>query len=357
MGRRKGKGIKAKDLFNKSLITPIPVEGAKLTGAPEKERLPKYKQSGHYIDQKLTHNYERDHKGQLSLFESISPQTLEKIGQEEVIVEGIRLTVIEDRLLNSILRLLHEKSNKDRAGNLPPTPVDYGGSRELSPRVRLTPHELYTEVAGTKDYSGAELKVIKSTLIQLQDRKFLIIYKRRRRDSKGKELIDRIEEYQPLIKIVTYYEGLTQEEDEKLDQGDPQIKNEKGEIILGLNPIFIDQIDTKFIDYPTDINKLTAIASGGAKKVTTAITRLRDYFLRAITYNRKGNYLHRIDVDKLPYICGLETYIHQRRRRLIEARINEAIEACINLGLITKVTTTSGVGGQAQYEFTLNLEY
>jgi len=346
--------------LTEDLIQYIKVIQTGLKRAKEKEGPKKYKIGGHYLDQKLTHSYERDQK-QLSLFDILSPQTLDKIKEEEVSVEGIRLSVAEEKLLNSILKILQDKSTKGQAGNEPPSLEDYGGQKERAPLIRFTPHELYTEVAGTKDYSGEEMRYIKNTLLQLQDRKFLIIYKRHRWEKKGKEVkevIDRIEEYLPLLRIKTYFEGITKEEDRKLDQGDQDIRNEKGEIILALNPIFTDQINTKFIEIPTDINRITAIASGGPKRVTTAIIRLRDYLLRSITNNKKQKRATiQIDKDRLPYILGLEIFIKQRRKKLIELRTTEAIKACLNLGLITKVNEITGAEGQSQYEFILNLEY
>lgn len=319
----------------------------------------KFKQSGHYIDQKLQHNFSVLEKKQLSIFETINPQLQNKIKNrinDEIIVEGIRITTAEDRILNAILKLLHDKSDdkKDFKGNLPPdTHLQYGGRSTYLPKLRFTPAELYKEYTGSQDYSGAEVQYIKDTLKALQDHSFLIVYKRRYWKDKT-EVVDRIEEYMPLIKIITYYEALTIEEDKKLDNKDYSITNEKGEIILMLNPIFIDQIDTKFIEYPTDINKLTAIASGGGRKVTESIIRLRDYLLREISSKHEKA---TVNTDTLPFILGLDNYIKQKRRKLINIRVDEALDAVTKMGLITKVNKITGAKGQNKVEFFLNLDF
>jgi hypothetical protein len=319
----------------------------------------KFKQSGHYIDQKLQHNFSLIEKKQLSIFETINPQLQNKIKDrinDEIMVEGIRITPAEDRILNAILKLLHDKSDdkKDYKGNLPPdTHLQYGGRPTYLPKIRFTPAELYKEYTGSQDYSGAEVQYIKDTLKALQDHSFLIVYKRRYWKDKT-EVIDRIEEYMPLIKIITYYEALTVEEDTKLDNKDYSIADEKGEIILMLNPIFIDQIDTKFIEYPTDINKLTAIASGGGRKVTESIIRLRDYLLREISSKHEKAV---INLDTLPYILGLDNYIKQKRRKLINSRVDEALDAVMKMGLVTGVNKITGAKGQDKIEFTLNLNF
>lgn len=310
----------------------------------------KFKTSGHYIDQKLKHNFENEKKGQLNLFEIISPKIRSQI-TNEVIVEGIRISVAEDKLLNSILKLLHFKSN--HKGNMPSEKLLYGGQLTEYPVLKVTPSELYKEFTNRNDYSGKDIQNIKEIFKDLQERKFLIIYKRHRKNEKGIKVIDRIEEYQPLIKVMNYYEELTEHEDSILD-AKGSIGSDRGEIILMLNPIFVDQIDTKFIDYPTDINKLTSIAAGGPKKVTESITLLRDYLIREISSKRKKTI---IDVEKLHYIIGLEKYIKQKRKKLINERTSEAIEAITNLGIISKTEYIKGSKDQEQIIFYLNSDF
>lgn len=315
-----------------------------------------YKQSGHYVDMKLKHNYGLDKKG---IIDNLTESRIKNMLKDEVVVSGIKVEVSEDRLLNSILKLLHNKSDIREGsenyykGNMPSQKNMYAGKVVDYPVLNFSPSELYKEYTGTKNYSGAEAKYIKETLLRLQDKKYLIIYKRHKFDEKGNKTIDRIEEYQPLIKVITYYENISSEEDLKLDKGE-SISDEKGKIVVCLNPIFIDQIDTKFIEYPSGINQKTIIACGGAKRVTDSIIRMRDYLLRE---QSNKHFITEINEEKLGYILGLDSYIKQKRKGMIKKSIDKAIEFAFNFGILKKVETIDGSEGQNKFRFILNTEF
>ncbi|MEG1542838.1 MAG: hypothetical protein RR302_04595 [Victivallaceae bacterium] len=105
----------------------------------------------------------------------------------------------------------------------------------------------------------------------MKQKKVLIKYDRIKKIKNGKDLTDRIEDFQSLIKIILFMPDLTLEEKERLDKGDNSIRDAKGEIVIALNPIFTDQIDTKFIEFPIDTNRRLVIAAGGHNKVTASV--------------------------------------------------------------------------------------
>lgn len=310
-----------------------------------------FKISGHYIDQKLKVTDERHAE---KLFNSLSPQTRDKVKDITVLVQGIRLNPFEERLLNAVIKLLNLKSDRSLKGNLPAAKNLYGGTLTDYPKLRITPHEFYSEVMSTKDYSGKDVQNIKEALMRLEEKKFLIMYQRHRQEQRGKnmvELIDVIEEYQSLIKVLVYYEGLTKSELNLLHSEEEAAIRSKGEIITLLNPVFIDQIDTKFIEYPDNVNLQTAIAAGGYRKVTTAMTQLRDYLLRAMSGNN-GN-KHIIDEQTLIGVLDLGKYAKQGRRALVKSRIEESIDLCKKINILESHREIIGVKGQLQYEFIL----
>lgn len=316
----------------------------------------KFKQSGHFVDQKLKHNFDMDKK-QISLFDILeTPRLRNEVIKDETIVIGIRLTQAEDRLVNTVINLLNKKSYGDYNGNLPAEKKPYGETREHYPRLRITPAELYKEYTNNDDYSGRDMLFIKETLISLQNKNFLIIYRREHwiENKKGEKekRISRIEEYQPLIRVVTYYDKLTEEQDKSIKPG--QVISENGEVILELNPVFTDQIDTKFIEYPSDINELTALASGGSRNVTESNIRMRDYLMRAISARDDET---EIDLEKLPYILGLDKYIKEKRKKRINQRIDEAIKFSQKIGLTKEVRKETGARGQYKYVFVLNTDF
>jgi hypothetical protein len=121
-----------------------------------------------------------------------------------------------------------------------------------------------------------------------------------------------------------------------------------------LNPIFTDQIDKKFIEYPEDTNRRLVIAAGGHKKVTASMSRLMDYLLRDISAKR---YRSEINEDKLPYMLGLEKYIEQRQKKKLQERIEKDIQANINLGIILSVEKRPNTTGGLKWVFHLNKDY
>jgi uncharacterized protein YunC (DUF1805 family) len=265
-----------------------------------------------------------------------------------------------------LYKLLHEKSenkNKDSdlfySGNEQPQLVPYGGKSQEAKAVmlRLRPAELYKEYLGDDDYSGKEISNIKSVLHGLNQKKFLIIYDRKRIVLSGKtkeNRTDRIEEFASLIHIVSYIEDMTDAEVQSLNSGDESVRERKGELIIALNPLLTDQISSKYVEYPTDINKRTMIASGGHLHVTESINALRDYMLREMSNKR---YKCEINFDRLPYILKLDNYIKNYRKKLIQQRVEGAIKAVRNLGIILDVEITDGARGQKKYIFTLNKDF
>lgn len=320
-------------------------------------KTPTYIQSGHYGDMKLKHNYKEIKKGIDTTidFEDIG---LAEFIREEKVVLGIRLSVSEDRVLNSILKLLHDKSDRNLGsenffrGNLPVEKNRYGGQIVDFPVLKFSPSELYKEYIGKNDYSGAEAIHVKETLVNLASKNFLFIYKRHKFDEKGNELLDRIEEYQPLLKIIQYYENITPQEDLELDNN--KKLSEKGTIVVSLNHIFIDQIDTKFIEYPNDINQKTVIASGGVRKVTESNIKIRDYFLRELS---NGHSTCEINDDKLPYILGLDNFIKAGKKKRIEKKVLDSITFALNLKIISNYEIISGSQSQDKYKFYLNTSF
>ena len=183
----------------------------------QKKQPRKVRQSGHYVDSKL--QYPAPDK-QLP--------TKELAGTVKVF--GINLTPSEDKLMNVIYKLLHDKSVSNDitsdlfyTGNEPPLIIPYGDKQEKvsAPMLRIKPSELYKEYLGKNDYSGKEIKTVKTLLLGLNEKKFLIRYDRKRkviRKNKEEEILtDRIEEYRSLLRIQSFIEGLTEKEIKRLD--------------------------------------------------------------------------------------------------------------------------------------------
>ena len=333
------------------------------------KRNSKFRHSGHLVDQKL--KYSDPSKSNMPLLDLLSKETKEKIHNSPSVdtfrMEGIRLTPPQDKLINALVKLLHEKSeNKDEAsenfytGNIKGDLVPYGGDgqKARSAAIRITPTELYKAYMDNEDYSGADIKFIKGVLQDTAEQKFLLIYERRKevRNEKGKKevRINRVEDFQSLIKIISFFEGLTEDEKRKLDKGSHDIREKRGELVIAFNPILTDQINTKYIEYPSDINRKTVIAAGGHRFVTESMIALRDYMFREISNKR---YVVEINEDKFIYLLKLDNYIRAKRKKLIQQRVDGSIQFGRKLGLIESYERVIGAQGQWKYHFCLNEKF
>ena len=326
----------------------------------------KFRQSGHFVDQKLKTAIPEK---QTTIFDILSTETKEKIHQHgvEMRTEGIRLTPPQDKLMTALMRLLHEKSETRNeksphfySGNVETQIVPYGGQgkESKSATIRIYPSELYKAYLDSDDYSGADIKFIKSVLQDTEQQKFLLIYERKYQIStvKGtkKTITDRIEDFQSLFKIIRFYEGLTDEEKKELDQGNEELRERRGELIIAFNPILTDQINSKYVEYPEDINRRTMIAAGGHKLITESTIALRDYLLRDMSNKRKTT---EINEEKLTIILKLENYLKEKRKKRVEQRITSSIQTVKNLGLITHHERIIGSSCQWKYIFHLNQDF
>ena len=332
------------------------------------KRSEKIRASGHYWDNKLKYHHPAKNKDQLTIFDLLEkPETKQKIEKVdyEVSAIGITLTPGENKLMTALIKLLHDKSeNQDResekfySGNYRPLQLipNYGGTGEeiRAPVLKIKPAELYKAYLDDNEYSGKEIKIIKNLIDSLASKKFIIRYMRRKiveKNGKKERLTDLIEDFQPLIRIIRYTPDLTDAELDSFNKNGHVAVEKKGEYIIGLNPVIIDQISTKYIEFPRDIEKRTADAAGGPMKVSESDVSLRDYMLRELSNKR---YQCEINEDKLPYILKLDKYIEHRRKKMIQQKVDKAIQVCKNLDLLKSVEIELGKKGQSKFIFHLN---
>jgi hypothetical protein len=333
---------------------------------PDPLKTCKFRQSGLFIDQKVKISYPRK---QRLLFEMLSSETRDKMSTQslEIRAEGIRLTPSQDRLITALMRLLHEKSeNKDEkspyfyTGNGIAQIVPYGGKGQegRSAIIRIRPAELYKAYLDSTDYSGASIRSIKSLLQDTEQQKFLIIYERKyeivTNNGKRSNRTDRIEDFQSLFKILRFFEGLTDEEKKAIDSGNEDVRERRGELVIAFNPLLTDQINSKYIEYPADINRRTVIAAGGYKRITAGVNTLRDYVLREISCKRSHS---EINEENLIHLLRLDNCLKEKRHKRIEMGIQSAIQAIKNLGLILTHERVLGAASQWKFIFHNNLDF
>ena len=315
----------------------------------------KFKRSGHLTDQILKYNYPKDKSSQLSLWDALGDGTkidIEVAGVEITeVVEGIKLTPSETKVIDSLCKLLHENSQTLEpkkegyyTGNLNPELVEYGDGKTSAPKLAFTLYELTKEYKGGEDIGGKDVDNVKQILTELNNKQFLIRYTETTKGKRGEWIKKEYEAFRRLIDV----------DRATLSYGVGDIEHyKKTETIILLNPIFRRQIDSKFILYPNDINKRTIIAYG-SHNVSDIALRLRDYLMRELSSKR---YTPEINLDKLYYLLA-EKWMRESRKKKVKEYTEKALEVVTGLGILENYKiVTAKTTGEPKVVFTLNKDF
>jgi hypothetical protein len=332
----------SKSKFKINLPTPL---------GDEVEKKGKFRRSGHLTDQILKYNYPKDK--QPSLFDNLQTETLKNIEVAGVevaqIVEGIKLSPSETKVIDCLCKLLHETSQTSDtkkedyySGNIGYELVTYGGDENTpAPKLGFTLYELTKEYKGGEAVGGKDVENVKQILTDLDSKRFLLSYTETTRIVDGGRIERKIEDFRKLIHILKISQTEYNKEDIELSK--------KEETVILLNPIFRRQIDSKFILYPNDINRRTIIAYGSHNLSDIAL-RLRDYLIREISSKR---YQPEINLDKLYYLLA-ERWMRESRKKKVKEYTDKALETVIALGLLLSYEITTASTGEPKVVFTLN---
>jgi hypothetical protein len=323
----------------------------------------KFKRSGHLTDQILKYNYPKDK--QPSLFDNLQSETKKDIEITGVdiaeVVEGIKLSPPETKIIDCLCKLLHENSQNLDAKkedyysgnakveinpetNKPENLIVYGGVLETAPKLAFTLYELTKEYKGGEYVAGKDIENVKQILTELDNKRFLLSYVETTRKKDGGRIERKIEDFKKLIHIVKISQTEYSKEDIELSK--------KEETVILLNPIFRRQIDSKFILYPNDINRRTIIAYGSHNLSDIAL-RLRDYLIRELSSKR---FQPEINLDKLYYLLA-EKWMKESRKAKVKQYTDKALETVKALGLLLSYEIKTGATGEPKIVFTLNKDW
>lgn len=324
--------------------------------ANEVEKKGKFRRSGHLTDQILRYNYPKDKNYQLSIFDSLQERTKKDIAINGVeiteIVEGIKLSPSETKVIDCLCKLLHETSQTSDAkkedyysGNTSYELVEYGGDKNTpAPKLAFTLYELTREYKGGEYVGGKDIENIKQILTELDSKRFLLSYVETLRKKDGGRIERKIEDFKKLIHIVKISQVEYSKEDIELSK--------KEETVILLNPIFRRQIDSKFILYPNDINRRTIIAYG-SHNLSDVSLRLRDYLIRELS---SKHYQPEINLDKLYYFLA-EKWMRESRKKKVKQYTEKALETVKALGLLLSYEIKTGATGEPKVVFNLNKDW
>jgi hypothetical protein len=314
----------------------------------------KFKRSGHLTDQILKYRYDKDNSPQLSfIFDSLTDGTKKDIIanseiKREEIVEGIKLSPSEQKVIDCLCKLLHEKSqtlepNKDNyySGNVGYELVEYGDKNTPAPKLAFTLYELTKEYKGGESISGKDVENVKNVLKELDNRRFLLSYIETVFIKGGGRVENKIEGFKKLIDILQLSQTKYSGEDIELSK--------KEETIILLNPIFRRQIDSKFILYPNDINRRTIIAYG-SHNLSETVLRLREYLTKEHSLK---HYNSEINVERLYYMLN-EKWMRESRKKKVKEYVDKALETVKTLGLLLSYEIKTGATGEPKIVFNIN---
>ena len=332
--------------FKVDLPKPIPAEELKKA---------KIKRAGHLTDQLLKYNYPKDKTTQLSIFDSLQEDTKKEIRIAKVerseIVEGIKLSPAETKLIDSLCKLLHEKSQTSEpgkkdyyTGNVGSELVEYSGAKDIAPKLAFTLYELTKEYKGGEAISGKDVDNVKAILTELDNRKFLLSYVETVHKKGGGRIERKMEDFRKLIHIVKISQTEFNREDIELSK--------KEETVIMLNPIFRRQIDSKFILYPPDLNKRSIIAYG-SHNISEVTLRLRDYLIRELSSKR---YQPEIGLERL-YFLVAEKWMREGRKKKVKEYLDKAQETVKALGLLLSYQIKQAGNGEPKVVFSLNKDW
>lgn len=327
----------------------IPIVDKEKINTPKTD---KYRRSGHLTDQILKYSYPGDKNKQLSIFDTLENSTKKIIEESssikvDEIVEGIKLSPSETKIIDCLCKLLHETSQTSDAnkntyysGNLNYELEKYGGETTPAPKLAFTLYELTKEYKGGENISGKDVDNVKQILTELDSKRFLLSYVETTIKKDGGRIEKKIEDFKKLIHIVKISETEYNKDNIELSK--------KEETVILLSPIFRRQIDSKFILYPTDINRRTIIAYG-SHNLSEITLRLREYLMREQSYKR---YKAEISLNKLYYLLA-EKWMRESRKTKVKEYTQKALDTVIALGLLSSYKIETGASGEPKVIFTI----
>jgi len=277
----------------------------------------------------------------------------EAMGEEEakdsdIAVTGLDLSVSE--ALHAIQILLDRTSYR---GNMPGREVDLSDTpwkwRGTLPSISIT-HSDYFEAyglqrAGDGRYRGRQTEEALKALDNLTEPR-RIIYERKRRRGKGKarrQVSDIIVRKSAPISLWKGYRGLEEEEAARVRAGQ-EVSHRVTKLVIEAGPLLMDGIDDDFwllkpITLHDEIQEVL-----GSRRISRAVSLFIEWLLTLSLPQI------RIGKENLAIKLRLDYLIEQRKKSLLDKRLQEAIDTALELEYLQGYEEDAlGV-----YHFTLN---
>jgi hypothetical protein len=316
-----------------------------------------FRSSGHMRDLMLNKSDENE---TTPVFDTLRKETKELIQKKSVSIDlinqrgvRIKLSGSEWKMIDVLCELLHEQSinnNEPKENDFYTSrhgeeTILYGGIKAPTERLIFTLYEITKKYKGEKERpSGKDIQIVEKILREWDsnlEKRVLIKYLRETIKPDKSKVIYKIETFQPLIQIA-------QENMTKYDPNGNEIESSNETVIL-LNPIFRDQIETKYINYPIGLNKRMIEAWGG-HDIPEITFKLRDYLAREYSSKR---FKCEIGLEKLYWQLS-EKCVKQRNKKRIQTYLEKSVEAMKRLGLLNEYLLETNKKGEPKAVFILN---
>jgi hypothetical protein len=328
--------------------------------AQDKKPRKSYRLSSHLSEQIV--------KGpQLSLFEQALQEVSSEPASKKIYLD---LNTNEQMVVLALGKALHLLSQTDS----PEAPDYYMGNRDEIPQIHQTPTETKHPVVKDDEYttlpvpqimtstqmvareymggvapSGADKRTVEKLLRNLATRHFKISYVKKStlKDRHGKPVIreQAVAQKRPLIFIDTYT-------DKRTPEGGPS--QEKKKLLVTFNPVFIDEIQTKYSEFPEDyIKRLRENWPG--RTIPKVLLQLGLY-LNQVRSGRNNNLEpHEIYIPNL--MNKLDPANYKIRKTQTVEQVQACLDCCIKCGFISSWKKGPGATGELKYFIYINKKW
>lgn len=326
-------------------ITDI-IEGVR---KPQKKT---FRQAREIIDNKLDRSLNKD---QQTVFDSTP------------IIKGLDLDQSEDRILQVLSLLLHEKSeNKDQKspyyymGNYEKGIVSVNQVEMETARMAISPHEFYSKYYGKDSYNSEHIKFLLNKLDGLSKKMFQTSWKfpTGKKNKKGVETFTLFRTNLALFQMALLNEDLSEVACNEIMTNELILEGKRCKIIFKFQPQFTNHIKTRYVEFPEDLH-LRIGAVVGKDRYGQHINLMRDFLLRekqAAKRNKERCEFFR-DKETIIDILKLDKYWKECKKKVVAERIQECVDVYTKLGLLLDWEETKGSNGQDQYRIKINPDF
>ena len=310
--------------------------------------VPRIRHSSDYVANKLRHDQITS-----TNIDNL-PLELQTIPHKDMTVKcvGIHLSPYQDKIMNTLFNMIQDNRASDSIYAESSSKQRIIKGRQNTVFLITNQHQYMKTLAGKSDYSGAEIKSGINGLLSLDREKRLMCY--RAPSQQEKSAIDQFLVYESLITWIRYRTGISLKDLGILDD-DIKSFNDNNDIwIIGFHRVCTEALNSRYVLYPLNIDKLTADACGGSKKITSSITKLRDFALQQISFKQQCTIRNEAELDSM---LGLDEEIRRGGKKRGNKKRDTTITAIKKMNLIKNCKTQIGKQGQKQYSFEFNLDY